>query len=170
MATFLPALLLCNKWRMEAEIVMGDGTRRYFSLDESAGLVSHYNDSTRYDSLLEKTFAQRFVRMESDWQIEREVEIINLKDTVFIPDFAFRHADGRTALMEIVGFWRPEYLEKKFMKLRRAGREDMVIAISADLKVSEGDLGSVPGSVFFFKTRIDPKEVIVRLEEVGKAL
>ncbi len=169
MATFLPALLLCNRWKMEAEIVMGDGTQRYFPLDENAGLISHYNDGTLYDSLLEKTFAQRFAQTESDWQMEREVEVINLKDTVFIPDFAFRHADGRTALMEIVGFWRPEYLEKKFMKLRRAGREDMVIAISANLKVSEEDLDNVPGSVFFFKTRIDPKEVIARLEQVGEA-
>ena len=25
-----------------------------------------------------------------DWQLERETEIVNLKDTVFIPDFAFR--------------------------------------------------------------------------------
>ena len=65
-----------------------------------------------YDSLLEKTFAERFHAIESDWQIEREVAIINLKETVFIPDFAFRHTDGRTALMEIVGYWRPEYLKK----------------------------------------------------------
>lgn len=168
LAVFLPALLLCTRWKMEAEIVMPDGARRFFPLDESAGLVSHYRDSTMYDSLLERTFAERFTEVDSGWQIEREVAIINLKDTVFIPDFAFRHTDGRTALLEIVGFWRPDYLEKKFKKLRRSGRTDMVVAVSADLNVGEEELQDVPGSVFFFKNRINPKEVIARLEQVGQ--
>ncbi|MGE0823568.1 MAG: DUF790 family protein [Candidatus Binatia bacterium] len=168
LAVFLPALLLCTRWKMEAEIVMTDGSHRFFPLDESVGLVSHYRDSTMYDSLLERTFADRFTELESDWQIEREVAIINLKETVFIPDFAFRHSDGRTALLEIVGFWRPDYLAKKIMKLKRSGREDMVVAVSADLNVGEEDLREVPGSVFFFKNRINPKEVIARLDQVGR--
>jgi predicted nuclease of restriction endonuclease-like RecB superfamily len=168
LAVFLPALLLCTRWKMEAEIVMPDGTRRYFPLDESVGLVSHYHDSTMYDSLLERTFAERFSSIDSGWQIEREVAIINLKDTVFIPDFAFRHADGRTALLEIVGFWRRDYLEKKIMKLKRAGRADMVVAVSADLNVGEDDLREVSGSILFFKNRINPHEVIARLEQVGR--
>ena len=168
LAVFLPALLLCTRWKMEAEIVTAEGEQRYFPLDESAKLVSHYRDSTMYDSLLEKTFAERFHAIESGWDIEREVAIINLKETVFIPDFAFRHADGRTALMEIVGYWRPEYLKKKLMKLRRSGREDMVIAVSANLNVSQDDFTDVPGRVFFFKNRINPKEVIARLEQVGR--
>jgi len=168
LAVFLPALLLCTRWKMEAEIVQSDGSRRFFPLDESNGLVSHYRDSTMYDSLLERTFAERFAEIESSWQIEREVAIINLKETVFIPDFAFRHQDGRTALMEIVGFWRPDYLEKKIMKLKRSGRNDMVVAVSADLNVGEEDFKDVPGSVFFFKKRINPKEVVVRLEQVGR--
>lgn len=168
LAVFLPALLLCTRWKMEAEIVMPDGTRRFFPLDESAGLVSHYRDSTMYDSLLERTFAERFAEVASGWQIEREVAIINLKDTVFIPDFAFRHTDGRTALLEIVGFWRPDYLERKLMKLKRAGRADMVVAVSADLNVGEADLRDVPGSVLFFKRRLNPLEVLARLEQVGR--
>ena len=168
LAVFLPALLLCTRWKMEAEIVTTDGEHRYFPLDESSNLVSHYRDSTMYDSLLEKTFAERFHAIESGWDIEREVAIINLKETVFIPDFAFRHADGRTALMEIVGYWRPEYLKKKLMKLRRSGREDMVIAVSANLNVGQDDFTDIPGSVFFFKNRINPQEVIARLEQIGR--
>jgi len=73
LAVFLPALLLCTRWKMEAEIVTADGSRRFFPLDESSGLVSHYRDSTMYDSLLERTFAERFAEVDSGWQIEREV-------------------------------------------------------------------------------------------------
>ena len=168
LAVFLPALLLCTRWKMEAEIVASDGSHKFFPLDESIGLTSHYRDSTMYDSLLEKTFAERFAEVKSDWEIEREIAIINLKDTVFIPDFAFRHADGRTALLEIVGFWRPEYLERKIMKLTRSGRTDMVVAVSADLNVGEEDFKDVPGSVFFFKKRINPHDVLMRLDQVGQ--
>lgn len=165
MAVFLPALLLCTRWKMEAEIVGNDGRKRAFVLDENHGLVSHYRDQTVYDSLLEETFAGRFEKAETAWRLERETEIVNLKDTVFIPDFAFRHPDGRTALLEIVGFWRPEYLRRKLEKVRRARMNNLVIAVSEGLNVDEGDFRDVPGHVFFFKNRIDPGDVIERLEK-----
>jgi predicted nuclease of restriction endonuclease-like RecB superfamily len=31
-----------------------------------------------------------------------------------IPDFRLVHPDGRNYLLEIIGYWRPEYLRKKF--------------------------------------------------------
>ena len=65
LAVFLPPLLLCTRWKMEAEIVTSDGEHRYFPLDESANLVSHYRDSTAYDSQLEKTFTERFSAIDS---------------------------------------------------------------------------------------------------------
>ncbi|MCC7264899.1 MAG: DUF790 family protein [Candidatus Latescibacteria bacterium] len=168
MALFLPALLLCTRWKMSASLVRADGSRREFNLDEGCGLVSHYRDQTLYDSLLEETFAQRFAKARTGgWQLERETEIINLKETVMIPDFAFRHPDGRTALLEIVGFWRPEYLRRKFEKLRQAQRRDLIVAVSRDLNVSDEDLAGVPGGVFFFKNRIDPGEVVAQLEQTA---
>jgi len=169
MAIFLPALLLCTRWKMEAEIVQRDGRERLFTLDEGSDLVSHYRDRTVYDSLLEETFAERFDKANTEWALERETEIINLHETVFIPDFMFRHTDGRTALLEIVGFWRPEYLRRKLDKLRRAKRHDLIVAVSEHLNVSEEDFRDVPGYVFFFKSRINPKDVTERLEMIGNA-
>jgi len=166
MAVFLPALLLCIRWKMEAEIALVDGRTGLFVLDDHHDLVSHYKDQTVYDSLLEETFAARFEKAKTDWAMERETEIVNLKDTVFIPDFAFRHPDGRTALLEIVGFWHPDYLRRKLDKLRRSDRRDLVIAVSRDLNVHEDDLEDIPGHVFFFKNRIQPKEVIERLDAI----
>jgi predicted nuclease of restriction endonuclease-like RecB superfamily len=170
MALFLPALLLCTKWKMEAEIVTGEDQKRYFVLSsQDHRLESHYKDATHYDSLLEERFAQRFKKVKSDWRLERETEIVNLKDTVFIPDFTFKHhIDGRVALFEIVGFWRSDYLQRKLDKLRRAGLNNLIVAISATLKVSEEDFQDLPGAFFFFKTSIDPKEVLDRLDKVAR--
>jgi predicted nuclease of restriction endonuclease-like RecB superfamily len=64
------------------------------------------------------------------WTIRREDRIINVFDTVMLPDFAFEHSDGRRALLEIVGFWEPGYLERKIAKLNRAGRSDIIVLVS----------------------------------------
>ena len=166
MAVFLPALLLCTRWQMRADIKRKDGRKQEFILDDQSDLVSHYRNQGEYDSLLEQTFAERFEKAKTEWQMERETEIINLKETVMIPDFAFRHPDGRTALFEIMGYWRPEYLRRKLDKLRRAQRHDLIVAVSDNLNVSEDDFKDVPGGVFFFKNRIQPKDLITQLEQV----
>ncbi len=166
MAVFLPALLLCTRWSMNAEIVRKDGRRQQFVLDDQSDLVSHYKDQTLYDSLLEETFAKRFSKTKTDWQLERESEIVNLKETVMIPDFTFRHPDGRTALLEIMGYWRPEYLRRKLEKLRQAQRHDLIVAVSSNLNVSEDDFADLPGDFFFFKNKIQPKDVIRLLDQV----
>ena len=166
MAVFLPALLLCTRWSMQADILRKDGRRQQFVLDDQSNLVSHYKDQTLYDSLLEETFATRFEKKKTAWTLERESEIVNLKETVMIPDFAFRHPDGRTALLEIMGYWRPEYLKRKLEKLRRAQRRDLIVAVSSNLNVSEGDFKDIPGSIFFFKNKVPPKEVISLLNQI----
>lgn len=170
MALFLPALLLCTKWKMEAEIVDGDQPRYFVLVSGQHPLESHYKDATQYDSLLEEKFAKAFAKLKTDWRMERETEIVNLKDTVFIPDFTFRHKeDGRVGLLEIVGFWRADYLQRKLEKLRRSQLNNLIIAVSGTLNVTDDDFRDIPGSVFFFKTAIDANDVLVRLEQVATA-
>ena len=166
MAVFLPALLLCTRWSMQADIVRKDGRRQHFVLDDQSGLVSHYKDQTLYDSLLEETFAARFAKAKTQWQLERESEVVNLKETVMIPDFTFRHPDGRMAILEIMGYWRPEYLRRKLEKLRQAQRKDLLVAVSSNLNVSEDDFKNVPGGVFFFRNKVQPKDVIHLLDQI----
>lgn len=169
MSVFLPALLLCTRWSMAADIVRKDGRRQQFILDDKSDLVSHYKDQTLYDSLLEETFATRFEKAKTQWTLERESEVINLKETVMIPDFTFRHPDGRSALLEIMGYWRPEYLRRKLDKLRQAQRQDLIVAVSSNLNVSEDDFANVPGGVFFFKNKVPPQDVIELLDQIAKA-
>ncbi len=174
MAVFLPALLWCTKWRMKAELQEADGRTRWLVLDSATTtLVSHYKDQPLYDSALERTFAERFERLESQWRLERETEIIHLGQMVLIPDFRFRHReDGRTALLEIVGYWRPDYLRRKFAKLAAAGRSDLVVALNAELHVGSRErerLETLPGPVVFFKQALDPKAVLAALEQIPAA-
>ena len=164
MALFLPALLHCDRWWLDATIIMNKNDHLQFNLTDEFGLQSHYRDPGEFDSELERHFATQYDKVETEWTLERETDIINLKDTVMIPDFAFSHPDGRRALMEIVGFWTPDYLQKKLWKLKRAAMSNMIIAVSDQLNCSTEDFRDIPGEVLFFKTRIKPKDVLEKVE------
>ena len=164
MALFLPALLHCDRWWLDATIVMNRNDHLRFELNDEFGLQSHYRDPDEFDSELERHFATQFEKIDTEWTLERETDIIDLKDTVMIPDFAFVHPDGRRALMEIVGFWTPDYLQKKLWKLKRVAMSNMIIAVSDQLNCSTEDFRDIPGEVLFFKTRIKPKEVLEKVE------
>ena len=164
MALFLPALLHCDRWWLDATIIMNKKDHLRFNLTDEFGLHSHYRDPGEFDSELERIFATQFDKIDTEWTLERETDIINLKDTVMIPDFAFSHPDGRRALMEIVGFWTPDYLQKKLWKLKRAAMPNMISAVSDQLNCSTEDFRDIPGEVLFFKTRIKPKDVLEKVE------
>ena len=164
MALFLPALLQCDRWWMDATIIMRRNTHYHFRLTDSCTLKSHYQPPDDFDSALERRFAEQFKKLNTAWKFERETDIIDLKETVFIPDFSFAHPDGRRAVMEIVGFWTPDYLRRKLWKLRQTGQANMVIAVSDSLNCTKEDFQEIPGELLFFKTRIDSKAVLDRVE------
>jgi predicted nuclease of restriction endonuclease-like RecB superfamily len=106
-----------------------------FRLQADCGLVSHYPPGKVHDSMLEQAFAERWAHTRTAWRLEREVDLIPLPGSVMVPDFRLVHPDGRSFLLEIVGYWRPEYLRKKFAQVRRAGRHDLILAISERLNL-----------------------------------
>ena len=164
MALFLPALLHCDRWWMDATIIMRGNNPYRFELTDELGLQSHYRPPDEYDSELERSFANQFESIPTEWRLERETDLIDLKETVMIPDFSFSHPDGRRALMEIVGFWTPEYLRRKLWKLKRAGKRNLIVAVSDRLNCSVEDFREIPGEVLFFKTRVKPKEMLTKVE------
>ena len=178
MAKFLPGLMLCPEWTMEADIhvpwrhVQG-GTAKpaalYYRLDRRSELRSHYTASAAYDSLLEEDFAAEFEAKfggtERKWVIAREDEIIPVGDSVLIPDFSFTHIrDGRRALVELAGFWHPEYLRRKAWKLRQAGRLDVVLVAYQSVNTTPETWADVPGEVLLFASKPVIKDVLEAVE------
>lgn len=68
MANFLPALPLCDRWEMSAEILVDEtaGETRQFTLDHIEGLNSHYSASDRFDSDIERTLANKWERANTE--------------------------------------------------------------------------------------------------------
>ncbi len=166
MAMFLPALLRVSRWAMEA-VLQRDGLELRYQIDSQSPLRSLDAPPPAYDSLLEERFATRWDKLGTPWTLEREVAIVDLKGTVFVPDFALRHPDGRVAHIEIMGFWHPDYLRRKLDKLRRAAMPDLIVAVSERLNVGAADFQDIPGPVLFFKGQLEPRQVLAALDALG---
>lgn len=170
-AKMIPALLHVTKWSLSATLQTRDFyTNTWktgkFSLDSNCGLVSHYPPGKPYDSMLEEAFASRWSALKSEWVLEREVDLIPIPGSVMIPDFRLVHPDGRSLLLEIVGYWRPEYLQKKFAQVRKAERDDLILAISERLNLAKAgvNLKDVPAKIIWFKDKLLPKAVLEVLD------
>lgn len=172
-AKFMPVLLLCRNWQMEADIqlpgISSRSPHRYI-LDDSTKLRTHFTSSGLFDSRLEADFAAEFEAKYGGatrvWELAREDELIVLGDTVMIPDFSLTHRkEGRRALLEIVGFWQPDYLRRKLAKVREAGRRDLILLVYESANVAEGTFEAVSaGEVLTFSRKPVLKEVLAAVE------
>jgi predicted nuclease of restriction endonuclease-like RecB superfamily len=55
-----------------------------------------------------------------NWTWEHESELLYIGQSVLTPDFALRHhLNGTVIHVEVVGFWTPEYLADKRLRLQR---------------------------------------------------
>ena len=171
LAKMLPALLHVSRWSLTATLVpkvVSPSTPRLarFRLDTNCGLVTHYPPGKPHDSMVEQAFAERWEQTRTAWRLEREVDLIPLPGSVMIPDFRLVHPDGRTVLLEIVGYWRPEYLRKKFAQVRRAASDNLILAVSERLNLERAgvDIRDIPVPIVWFKDRVLPKAVLAVLE------
>jgi predicted nuclease of restriction endonuclease-like RecB superfamily len=133
------------------------------SLDLSAadGLSSHLPTPEAFDSHVEESFAQKWGNEPRDgWTLLREGEILHSGQKVFVPDFALRHADGRIVLVEIVGFWTPEYLRAKLQTLAAFRDRRILLAVAARVK---SQLPELPAEAIAYRTSLAIKDVLERL-------
>ena len=133
-----------------------------FRLDDTCGLTSGVLSNQEFDSSLEQRFFEEWNgEIRDGWRLERETEILHCGQTAFFPDFALVHEDGSRVMLEIVGFWTPEYLQEKARVLQQFRHQPILLAIAKPLK----DKLQVPQNlpVVYFKNRLDPIEVLKAL-------
>ncbi|WP_299263165.1 DUF790 family protein [Halorientalis sp.] len=152
------------EWTLAAT-VDDRGTEREMSLTDADVSVPDTEPVTEmtFDSGVEADFATRFQSLDLDWELVREPEPLAAGAHVVIPDFAFdyRHADFRV-FFEIMGFWTPEYVEKKLDRLADLEAVEMLVAVDESLGVGE--------AIEARDHRAIPYSGTVRLKEVRAAL
>ncbi len=175
MAAFLPALLLCDRWRFQARVRPPQATgEMIYRLDYTCALRSHFKRSGAFDSRLEADFASEFEqkigKKRGHWRLERESEVLLLGDTVMIPDFTFvdDQDENRRVIVELDGFWHPQYLRRKIEKVRAANCAHMLLLVYKGLNVTEEAFQEAASEALFFQQKPVLKEVMETVEIIAE--
>lgn len=176
LAKMIPALLHVTKWSLQAKLQNRDQysgnirTGKFSLSSDRCDLVSHYPPGKPYDSMLEASFFNSWTKTKTEWRLEREVDLIPLPGSVMIPDFRLVHPDGREFLLEIVGYWRPEYLQKKFYQVRNGDTDNLILAVSERLNLEKAGVKftDLPNKLIWFKNKLTFKAVLEILQSSDK--
>jgi predicted nuclease of restriction endonuclease-like RecB superfamily len=162
-ARFLAALVGLGDWRLRAEIELRRGWRPFtFTLASTDGLGTNAAPPPEFDSRLEEAIARKFGRARDGWRLRREGAVLDVGGgSVLVPDFVFRHRDGTEVVLEIVGYWTPEYLADKLGKLAAARHVNLIVAVPRPLALRAG---RVPATVLPFKRRLLLRDLLPCLE------
>jgi hypothetical protein len=159
LAAIIPPLVASGRFSLQATCVVR-GQALDFAL-ATGDPVGAPEQGPHFDSQLEERFVRDFRKAAPDWDVIREPEPVRAGAGLIFPDFLLRHRGDPTRrfLVEIVGFWTREYLEKKLAALRKTSVENLIICVDAERGCSEGDL-PIGARVLRFKRKIDPAAVL----------
>jgi predicted nuclease of restriction endonuclease-like RecB superfamily len=166
-ALFLPTLLHCTDFRLDAELRWGPRREpRSFHLEPRDGLVSPLTDTGTYVPPEIGAFVERFRQVAPAWEVTEATDLIELgREGVWVPDYKFVHkATGLDVFVEVLGFWKRSSLERLLRLLPRHGPARYVLAVSDRLKVDDEALGALSGPVLKFKEIPNAPELAAMLD------
>jgi predicted nuclease of restriction endonuclease-like RecB superfamily len=155
----VPILAWCNEFDLSAEIVLGESS---LELKLRSGDPIFPSEPPKpFDSKLEERFCRSFLRATKIWDVIREPEPISAAGTLIFPDFALqhRHFPEKRWLLEIVGYWTPDYLRKKLERLREAKIPNLLLCVSDKLNCAEEDLPS-GAAIIRFRKKLEPEAIL----------
>ena len=154
MALFLPALLLADRWRVQADVEWRrPGNLLTLELSPADGLVTHLRNRGTYVTEEERWLTKRIDEHANSWKVSRRAKVVDLGgEDVLVPDFTVECTEtGRVAIVEVVGFWRRSYLERRVDVLRRRGPTNLVLCISRKMATeAKAALGTLEANVVEF--------------------
>ena len=164
---FLPALLHCGDFRLDAELRWGPRREpRGFHLEAGDGLISHQADTGTYTPAELAAFVERFRQVAPAWELSESTDVLELgREGVWVPDYRLVHkSTGTEVLLEVVGFWKRSSLERLLRLLPKHGPPRFVLAISDRLKVDEEALQDLQGPILRFKEIPNASELAALLQ------
>jgi hypothetical protein len=167
LASFFPSILLLDvPWEVEAEIRWRpqEPAKRLF-VDHQQGLQGFSRDIGAWRSREQAYFAERWSEFGSPWELGDGDVPIDLGGLgLIVPTFTLRHPDGRTAFLDVLGYWRPDALDHRLKLIARYGPGTVLTAISRKRKVGDGTLDTHGVPFIEFADVLSPSKVATLLE------
>lgn len=169
LAAFFPAVLLQEVWSLEAKVLWTRAKHtKTVRLTDDSGLRSDLPDTGAYETREQQWFRERWAALDTPWRLSDAAEPLDLGGrAVVVPDFRFDH-EGRTAWLEIVGYWRKDYLQRRVELLRRYGPGNLVLAVSRKLDAGKDGIPEFPGVIVPFSEIVPSKDVLAAVEQVAR--
>ena len=161
LALFLPSVLLCTDFELDAELRWGaEKKNKSFKLTPKDGLVSHLADAGMHVPDETAMFAPLFAKRVKDWELSKSADVLPLGDGFWVPDYRLVHKkSGKAVYLEILGFWRKASIEKHLARLRQHATFPFVLAVSEQLQIGEEALEEMPAGVHRYKAMPLPDAV-----------
>jgi predicted nuclease of restriction endonuclease-like RecB superfamily len=147
LASWFPALVSTSGWSLSSRVLLRGETLR-LELDGSAPVARTHALPRAFDSKLEAALDRDLRRLASSWRVERESAVIRAEGQLFYPDFALVSSTGRV-LVEVVGFWTPEYLAAKGRMLDAARGSSVRLVMCVDERHGRGSFEPRLDVLFF---------------------
>nr|KJR73752.1 MAG: nuclease [Thermoproteus sp. AZ2] len=143
LAKLVPYIIGAGDWRIEAKIRLYEKTYLFAESKSTAPRLSTRDIvEAEFDSSIEQEFYRQVSRV---CKIEREPEALVVGGRVYIPDFKIGDL-----YVEVVGFWTPDYLRRKFEKLAAA---KVPLLVLVDEKLALASWRELPHYVALFSGR-----------------
>lgn len=170
LAKLLPRIMKAPSWKIKAKIetTIGGEPRIYiFELsDTKKGFFPDVipEQPEQFDSAVEEDFVKRFSSLRKDWEIKREPTILKTGPSVMIPDFSLERR-GKTCYIEIIGFWTPEYLEKKIEKVKMLN-EEITLCVNKELQCTKKDFQKENVDIIFYDKKVSMKPILEKIRKI----
>ncbi|MDT7869285.1 MAG: DUF790 family protein [Thermoproteus sp.] len=143
LAKLVPYVISADDWRIEADISLYGKIYKFAEAKSSAPKMAHRDvEPPQFDSTAEEEFYRNVSRV---CAVQREPEALVVGNRVFIPDFKIGDL-----YVEIVGFWTPDYVARKYEKLAAA---KIPLLVLVDERLALATWRSLPHYVVIYKER-----------------
>jgi len=165
LASFLPAAVATPGWSLEASCELRDRVAT-LALSAKDPIACVHALPREADSEVERRLVRDVRKLGTPWQIEREtaaLPVVGLdgKERLFFPDFTLVRGSDRV-LVEIVGFYTPEYLASKLRALRQV-TTPVIVCVDESLGVANAIEAA---AVLRYRGRVDASGLLAAAEEV----
>ncbi len=167
MSVFLPALLLCENWKMRAEVSQKEKANAFYELTSGqTELVSNRFDEPEYKNPDIEKLLKNWEKLSTDWQLVENRKVIDLGKTAFVPDLVLISPESEEIYLDVLGFWTPKSLQKRLEEFASVNFKKFIIAASQELRGSREEPLWTSDNVIFYKTKIEPRVLIETTENL----
>ncbi len=167
LASFLPILFGFKAWHATSELMIDEKSVTWqLKPDDFQPPEFHIPERIPEEA---QQLSRRIVELDPEWEITHDYPILQFgPQAVWIPDFSMRNTQtNATAHVEVLGFWRGDYLNRR-LKLLASAPENLILVLSDKLKLDSATLQKTKITIITYKRTPRPQDVLAAAKKCAQ--